>query len=537
MNDRKVFHDSVTPLPPQQGLTPQGLLIQEATAQNRSERMPVLFSLSLSDKARDDLEAKVERGETVSPNELRKAAPDASHVDKLVDWLKKNGYSDVEVAKDRSGIYAQASVDQIEKSLEVDMVRVTRDGVTYTAARNAPSLPNDVGAPVQAVVGLQPFRHAHKHLRMYPGPNVNRSSLGRTEASGPTPNIENAPPYLVPEILAAYGANGLNLTGKGQTIAILIDTFPADSDVETFWSRNNIPAANRVTKINVKGAALPAPSGEETLDVEWTSGVAREAQIRVYASGSLQFTDLDRALDQILADAMNDPSLRQVSISLGLGERFFGGPSGEIAVQHQKFLQLAALGVNVFVSSGDGGSNPDGEGQFGGPLQVEYESSDPCVVGVGGTTLLLGPNSSPSSEEGWAGAGGGKSTIFKRPAWQNGAGIPHGTKRLVPDVSSAADPNTGAFVLLGGKVQQIGGTSWAAPTWAGFCALLNEARANAKKGPIGFLNPVLYPLKGSDCFRDIVDGTNGAFDCGPGYDLVTGLGVPDLGKLIARLSS
>ena len=81
----------------------------------------------------------------------------------------------------------------------------------------------------------------------------------------------------------------------------------------------------------------------------------------------------------------------------------------------------------------------------------------------------------------------------------------------------------------------IGGTSWSAPTWAGFCALINEARKNAGKPALAFLNPSLYPLLGSPAFRDIKSGTNGAFHCGPGYDEVTGIGSPNVKELIARL--
>jgi kumamolisin len=100
--------------------------------------------------------------------------------------------------------------------------------------------------------------------------------------------------------------------------------------------------------------------------------------------------DLDLALDRIIADLETEPGMRQLSVSLGLGEAYMGGPDGEVATQHQKFLQLAAAGVNVFVSSGDAGSNPDDTGHgTGGPTQAEYASSDSAVVGVGGTTLVL----------------------------------------------------------------------------------------------------------------------------------------------------
>ena len=225
-------------------------------------------------------------------------------------------------------------------------------------------------------------------------------------------------------MLKAYNADGLTVTGKGQTIAILIDTFPKDADLKTFWKRNSLPVTTKqIQKINVSGGHLPVPEGEETLDTAWTSGVAPGATIRIYASGSLSFVALDRALDRILGDLPSQPGMRQLSISLGLGETFMGGPQGEVATQHQKFLRLAAAGVNVFVSSGDAGSNPDGTGHSAnGPLQAEYEASDSCVIGVGGTSLRLAANGSVADESGWVSGGGGKSIFFPRPAWQTGTG-------------------------------------------------------------------------------------------------------------------
>jgi kumamolisin len=242
-------------------------------------------------------------------------------------------------------------------------------------------------------------------------------------------------------------------------------------------------------------------------------------------------------LFQIIADLQSQPGMRQLSISLGLGETFMGGPQGEVATQHQKFLRLAAAGVNVFVSSGDAGSNPDDTGHSStGPTQAEYESSDSSVIGVGGTTLTLATSGAVAGETGWTGSGGGKSIFFTRPSWQTGVGIPPGSERLVLDVSLAANPNKGAFLVFQGKVVQIGGTSWSAPVWAGFCALINEARAKAKKPLLPFLNPLIYPLMGSSSFRDIQTGSNGAFTASSGYDMVTGIGVPNIKELIRALT-
>lgn len=122
---------------------------------------------------------------------------------------------------------------------------------------------------------------------------------------------------------------------------------------------------------------------------------------------------------------------------------------------------------------------------------------------------------------------------FPRPTWQT-TPTTTGNRRLVPDVSLTADPNEGAFVVLNGHIQQYGGTSWSAPVWAGFCALINAARAEAGKKPLSFLNPSMYS-QGSKCFRDITGGSNGSYHATNGFDLTTGLGVPNVKALIANL--
>src|ERR1700688_3259384 len=102
-------------------------------------------------------------------------------------------------------------------------------------------------------------------------------------------------------------------------------------------------------------------------------------------------------------------------------------PTGEVPTEHAKFLRLAASGVNIFVSSGDAGSNPDATGHSStGPLQAEYASSDPAVIGVGGTSLRLAADGSVADEVGWTSGGGGRSVLFPRPAWQTGNGVPDG---------------------------------------------------------------------------------------------------------------
>ncbi|MER8849325.1 S53 family peptidase [Mesorhizobium australicum] len=537
MADRKTFPDSIVTIPAQGTHQPLGLVVNAVEPNQPDEQLTIHFSFDIPKRAQGKLEALVSSGKTVSAAELEEYNPNASAITALQDWLEGQGFTTVEVTAD--GIYARAPTSVVAKSLDVDFVRVTRDGFTHNAARNVPSLPAKLAKNVRAIGGLQPFLRAHRNSRRRSPSDANRVALG-TPTVGLVAQAQteaNKPPYMVSEILTAYSADALGVSGAGQTIAILIDTLPDDADLQAFWEANGLAQdLSRIERINVKGSALDAPEGEETLDVEWSSGIAPGAKIRIYASGSLSFVDLDRALDRIIADLASNPGMRQLSIRLGLGETYLGGPNGEVATQHQKFLRLAAAGVNVFVSSGDAGSNPDQTGHSsGGPTQAEYASSDSMVIGVGGTTLQLAANGSRQSEVGWANSGGGKSRFFNRPTWQKQLSAAFGDKRLVPDISITADPDFGAFLVLRGKVVQIGGTSWSAPIWAGICALLNEAMLKGGKAALPFLPPLLYPLVGSAAFSDITSGSNGLYEAHKGYDQVTGLGVPNVRNLMHAL--
>ena len=439
-DERKVFTDSVIPLPATEGPTPLGLMVAAAHPDTKKERMTIVFSLAIPDSAQAELQKMVAEGKVVSPTQLnKKYAADAADAKGLTSWLKSEGFKIEKISADRTSIYAEGTVEQIQKSLHVKMMRVTKDGITYTAAQDAPSLPASVGKSVSAIVGLQPFRRAHKQFRICipqsgvtARPRLARraaakpAAAGRSKRAPTTAAVRNG--FLVSQILKAYNADGLSVTGKGQTIAILIDTFPAADDLKAFWKLNTLGTKiGQVEMINVNDADLPPQEGEETLDAQWTSGIAPGAKIRIYASGTLAFTDLDRALDRIISDLPSQPGMRQLSISLGLGETFMA--SDEIRAQSQKFLRLAAAGVNVFVSSGDAGSNPGVSGHNSdGPTQVEYESSDINVIGVGGTTLNLAPDGSVQDERAWVGSGGGRSGHFRRQAWQDGPGIPAGTR-------------------------------------------------------------------------------------------------------------
>jgi kumamolisin len=274
MANRKYINDSITELPNEPGLTAHGLMINVARMMDKDQPMTILFSLSMPTQLEEELENKVAKGEIVSHEELvKKYVPNKMDIDSLVKWLGNEGFVDIKISPNGTGIYATAKASQIEKSLNVDMVRVTKSGLTYIATKNAPSLPEEVAGSVHAIIGLQPFRHANKHKAL-------RGFVTSAVSSVASPTSIKSPPYLVADVLKAYSADGLAVSGRNQVIAILIDTFPDDSDTEAFWNKNGIPVdLTRVEKINVKGGQLPPTEGEETLDTQWTSGIANMAKI------------------------------------------------------------------------------------------------------------------------------------------------------------------------------------------------------------------------------------------------------------------
>ena len=511
--DRVVLSDSIKPLP---------VVAAAREALSDADKASTLeFMISLKMRNFAALQAQIAKGEIVSPAEMTaKYYPLAADYKIVSDWLTSQGFTITSTDPNRLGIFASGRVDKIQQALQVSFAKVAANGTTYISAATAPSLPASVAAPVIGVNGLQPHLQKHVHSRF---------ALAQKQ-----PLASNAPPFFPSEILKAYNADALNVTGAGQQIGIVIDTPPKTTDLTQFWNLTGVSQSlSNISFIQVIAGPNPTPSGEESLDTEWSSSIAPGAKVRVYVTRTLADLSLDKAYQQIIADFPNTPGLNQISLSFGANERSTSG--SQMNTDAQYFASMAGSGITVFASTGDNGSKPSGVPDISSP------SNDPSVTGVGGTSLFLSESSgSVVSESVWSGSGGGVSRFFSRPAFQTGPGVPAGAFRLNPDISSAADPNTGSLVVLNGHQQQIGGTSWSSPTWAGFCALINEARAKASLPSAGLLGPKIYPLIGTPSFRDITmgsNGTNGMFNATPGFDLCTGIGVPHIANLINALTN
>jgi kumamolisin len=508
------------------GTGPHEAAILRRTLSPSESNETMEFEVALQMRNFPELQQRLDRGELIAAAEMAdKYYPLETDYQAVAGWLSGQGFTITLTDPNRLAIFASGPVWQVSQAFQVNFARVLFENTEYTSAISPPGVPASLAPVILGINGLQPHIHAHKHAQLQPVQNAPASI---------------APPFLPSEIKHVYNADGLSQTGAGQKIGIVIDTFPATSDLTTFWSDCGISQSlGNIEFIQVVSGTLPAPSGEETLDVEWSSAIASGAKVRVYATTDLSLVHIDQAYARIVSDLPSQPALHEVSLSYGLGETYT--TASQVQTDDNYFAELASGGVTVFVSSGDGGSRPGTGGQpNSGPVQVETPASDPNVTAVGGTTLDVNSSTgNVTSESAWSDGGGGKSIYFNRPSWQTGTGVPSGSTRLVPDVASVADPNTGGFLIFGGSEYEVGGTSWSAPTWAGFGALINQARANVGLGSLGLLGPRIYPLLGSTNFRDITTGSNGSggvYNAGVGYDLCTGIGVPDMANLLPTLS-
>ena len=323
--------------------------------------------------------------------------------------------------------------------------------------------------------------------------------------------------------------------GTGEAIAIIeLGGGFSQSDFTTYFSQLGI-AAPTVTIVPVDGATNSPGTdtnadAEVMLDVEVAGGVAPGAKLVMYIAPNTDQGFID-AVSSAVNDAANKPGI--ISISWGGPESTW---TGQATTAFNQVLENAAnAGITVCVASGDSGSS---DGVSDGSQHVDFPASSPYVLGCGGTSLQSS-GTTISSETVWnsngGASGGGISNVFAVPTWQSKITLPVSTNggktgRGVPDVAADADPSTGYSVLVDGTTQVIGGTSAAAPLWAGLTALLNQSLGKN----VGFLNPQLYALS-TDPLRDIVTGNNGSYSAAPGWDACTGWGSPNGVSLLAAL--
>jgi kumamolisin len=280
-------------------------------------------------------------------------------------------------------------------------------------------------------------------------------------------------------------------------------------------------------------------SGEVMLDIEVVAGLAPGAEIDVYFANFTQKGWVD-LLDAVIA---SKPAPASLSVSWGLAEDAPGGFSPVALTAIDRRLQAAALlGVTVCVASGDDGS---GDQVDDGRAHIDFPSSSPNVLAVGGTMVAGGGEvvwwQAPGKRGNGGGAtGGGVSVEFKRPSWQTVhiASLNKGSidGRVIPDVAALAGPPF-YHMVLDGRDTFNGGTSASAPLWAALLARM--AQASGK--PPAFITPKLYAPAVAATFHAITSGDNTSTPPGAGYhakkgfNAASGWGIPDGTRLMGAI--
>ena len=520
-------------------------------------------------------------------------------VNQVASWLRSQGFAVDEIARSRTWISFSGIAAQVDAAFHTSIHNYVIDGSTHYAANTEPSIPASFSGVVAAISGLHNFSPRAQSRVRRAGPRLTSSLSGNHYiAPGDFGTIYNLPDY-------ANGVFQPGNDGTGQTIGIVgqttntasngITTSAFASDNATFRSVSQLPAGSlTITPVGSPNTFTSGEADEAALDIQWSGAIAPNAAIIFAYSNNALTTSLQFLVNQNRASV--------ISISYGDCETDFN--SSDYTTIEGYLVQANAQGQTVFAAAGDDGA-ADCDGTAQNPatiathgLAVDYPASSQHVTAMGGTEFSSDSTATPAngvapSQTYWnsssdpndtsvsafayipemvwndtatlgqnVAGGGGVSNHFGKPSWQTGTGVPADGHRDVPDLSLNSSSNhDGIIICSQGSCQTgyrrnsdqtftvIGGTSAAAPAFAGIAALANQ-RLGARQGN---LNPQIYSLAATApwAFTDVTKGDNkvpcqiGTADCSSspigyqaaaGYDLATGWGSVDASGFLNALA-
>ena len=507
-------------------------------------------------------------------------------LNKVTSWLESRGFTVLEMPASHNAVSFSGSAAQVEAAFHTSIHRYVRNGEEHHANASEPFVPAALAGVVSGFAGLNDFRPKPKTIRRMAAqaqPDFTDGSSDHFLAPGDFAVIYDVTPLY---------SRGID--GTGQKIAIVGQSDIQLNDLRQFRSLMGL-AAKDPQVVLVPGSSNPGMLDgdlqEADLDLEWAGAVAKNATL-IYVNSTNAWGSLQYAVMNDLAPV--------ISVS-------YGGCEPEFSVSDaQSFMLLGeqanVQGQTIVASAGDtGAANCDPlfapKATLG--LAVSIPASLPFATAVGGTEFNEGSGTYWSTansannlsalsyipeiswNDSFAGfgiqaTGGGASTLFTKPLWQSGPGVPNDAVRDVPDVSFSASADHDGYLICDetynsktkaftpvcpsgffGGFDAVGGTSAGAPSFAAIVALLNQSM----NSPQGNINYVLYRLAelSSSPFHDISSGNNAVpcqmnppspdcpasgssaglmgYGAGPGYDMVTGLGSVDVNALIGAWSS
>ena len=444
-------------------------------------------------------------------------APTAAQANAVVSYLRSQGFVDIVVAPNRLLVSAKGGAGSVKNAFKAELHNYnTVDGRSAYANVTDALVPASLADSVQGILGLQTVHVAHVGAKRLASSNQGTNAV--------TPKAVSA--VSIQNFGSIYGASSMP-SASTATIGIITSgkVTQTITDLKSFASSVGYPVPPVTT--SVIGTASSSTSGEDEWNMDSQSSLAAAGgtikSMILYNVNSLSDANLSLGYNK----AVTDHLAQVVNVSLGGCETDEG--SAETS-QDQIFQAAMAQGTTFSVSSGDSGAYEcDTSTQ-----EQSYPAVSPYVMAIGGTSLSTTGGTTWAGETVWActswsscqqssngGAGGGASTTEAAPSWQTATGVFTGTKRAVPDVSFDADPASGALVLLNGSQEQIGGTSLAAPLFAGFYARIQAAHNLTAPFPA----PTLWAgaKTNPSWFHDVTSGSQGN-SAKVGYDYASGWG-------------
>ncbi|KAF9985972.1 hypothetical protein BGZ75_002347 [Mortierella antarctica] len=480
----------------------------------------------------------------------------------VLEWLKSSG---IHAVHDGQWVKADVTVAQAQVLLQ------TRYGVYLNTVSNVEairtlsySLPEVLKDHVDLIqpttmFGLEPLipRASTDNLKRRGDPAVKESEFPVTDCD------HSVTPKCLRELYNMVGVIPHSKNDSTIAVAGFLDEYGNRDDLQTFLKIYRPEFAGRGYNTTLVENGLDdqsKPGTEANLDIQYTAGLVPPEAVRYYSVGPVPppfipdgntLNNTNEPYDVLLDFLFNQDSVPDtLSVSYADYEQTVPKSYAErVCIQ---FSALGARGTTVLAASGDygvGGSTPGtgencftNDGRNATRFQPLFPASCPFVTAVGGTVGM-------STERAATLSGGGFSEYFPLQQWQYSSvqtylskisskhrGLFKPTGRAYPDVAAQAEHFQ---VVVGGKVKSVGGTSASTPVFAAIVWYINDERRSRGERPLGFLNPMLYA--NPQALKDIVLGSNPGcgttgFDATPGWDPVTGLGTPDLKKLIAAFA-
>lgn len=489
-------------------------------------------------------------------------APTEAQANAVVQYLARAGFTNVRVAKNRLLVTADGNAATVKAAFNTSLRRFSQDGKPVFANASDAQVPAALGDIVDSVQGLQNAVTAHtNYVLSTPGASAStQTSTSSRTAAAATPVLTGHNPV---EFSSLYAA-GSTPTASATTVGIISegDLSTTLSDLQTFTTNNGLaPVTTQVVQTGQPGSDY----SDATQNIEWNL----DSQAVVGAAGGavnkLVFYDAPSMLLSDITDAYNqavsDNVAKVINVSLGVCEAA-AQQGGSQSADDSIFRIAMAQGQTFSVSSGDHGVYECQGGHLPPNLRtysVGEPATSPYVIAVGGTTLYTA-NGSYDHEETWnqgldsKGAlwatGGGVSQYETAPSWQSP--VTGNRARVVPDIGFDADNRSGAILvyqgqtfgtMTAGQSNRVGGTSLAAPIFAGIWARVQSANNNT----LAFPGASIYSKVSANpaLVHPVVSGNNGVvrngvtygYRAAPGFDSVTGWGSFDIAQLNGAFSS